>query len=113
MLAVCFISGPVIYLLNVLPYGVCIYALLLAFGVCIYFRMAVSESYIVSQTSERNHSTILGIYYFSAIESSGALTPVMGYLIDRLGFSLTYTISCVTMIAVTLVCSIWLWHSRD
>lgn len=113
MLAVCFISGPVIYLLNVLPYGVCIYALLLAFGVCIYFRMAVSESYIVNQISERNRSTILGIYYFSAIESSGALTPVMGYLIDRLGFSLTYTISCVTMIAVTLVCSIWLWHSRD
>ena len=113
MLAVCFISGPVIYLLNVLPYGVCFYALLLAFGVCIYFRMAVSESYIVSQTSEHKRSTLFGIYYFGAIESTGAFTPVMGYLIDRLGFSLTYTISCVTIIAATLVCSIWLWHGRD
>lgn len=113
MLTICFISGPMIYLLKVLPYGVTLYALLLLFGMCIYFRMAVSESYIVSQTSESHRSAVLGIYYFTAIEGSGLINPLIGHLIDRLGFSTTFTISCVTLLTATLICSFWLLRRQD
>ncbi|MFC1979657.1 MFS transporter [Chloroflexota bacterium] len=108
ILAMCFIAGPIIYSLNLTPYGWGIYALLVIIGMTMYVRMPVSEAYIINQTSERNRSTILGIYYFGAMEGGGVLTPILGLLIDRLGFYTSFTIAGATMFAVTLLCSIWL-----
>lgn len=113
MLAVCLIIGPVIYLLNLVPYGLGFGAMLVIIGMIMYIRMPVSEAYIVDQTSEHNRSTILGIYYFSTMEGGGVLTPVMGYLIDQFGFYFSFTVAGAVMVAVTLVCSLWLWGSRD
>ncbi len=108
MLAVGFITGPIIYLLNLMPYGWGIYALLVIIGMTVYVRMPASESYIINQTSERNRSTILGIYYFGAMEGGGVLTPILGFLIDRFGFYTSFTIAGAVIVAVTLLCSIWL-----
>jgi len=113
ILTVCFIAGPVIYLLNLVPYGLGFGAVLLLIGMIIYIRMPVAEAYIVDHTSKRHRSSILGIYYFGVIEGGGVLTPVMGYLIDQLGFYSSFTIASAALVAVTLVCSIWLWGSRD
>ena len=113
VLTVCFIAGPVIYLLNLVPYGLGIGSVLVFIGMIIYTRMPVSEAYIVDQTSKRHRSSILGIYYFGGMEGGGLLTPVVGYLIDRFGFYLSFTIAGAALVAVTLVCSIWLWGSRD
>lgn len=113
VLAVCFLSGPIIYLLNLMPYGWGFGALLVIIGMIVYVRMPVSEAYIVEQTSERNRSTILGIYYFSGMEGGGVLTPVMGYLIDQFGFYTSFTIAGAALVIMTLLCSIGLWGSRD
>ncbi len=113
ILASCFIAGPVIYLLNLAPSGLGIGALLLIIGMVMYIRMPVSEAYIVGQTSERRRSTIFGIYYFSGMEAGAVLAPVMGSLIDRLGFYSSFTIASAAVVAVTLTCSVFLWGSRD
>ncbi|HSR10507.1 MAG TPA: hypothetical protein VLS90_03615, partial [Thermodesulfobacteriota bacterium] len=63
---------------------------------------------IVAKTPEHNRSVILGIYFFSHMEGGGVLTPVMGYLIDRAGFSFSFTIAGVLLVLVTLICSILL-----
>lgn len=112
ILVVSLIAGPVIYLLGLAPFGMSIFAVLLISGVVMFIRMPVSEAYIVSQTSERNRSTILGIYYFSSRGGPGLVMPVMGYLFDQYGFSTSFTIVGATMVAVTIVCSIFLWRSR-
>ncbi len=114
-LAACFIAGPAIYLLNVVPYGqgISIGALLLVIGMAMYIRMPVSEAYIVGQTSARNRSTILGIYYFASMETGGIFAPVMGSMIDRFGFSSTFTFASVALVIVTLVSSMFLWGNRD
>jgi len=65
------------------------------------------------QTSERNRSTILGIYYFGAAEGAGVITPTIGYLIDRFGFSTSFTIVSASMMAITLGCGVFLWGSRN
>ncbi len=113
VLAVGFIAGPIIYLLNLMPYGLGTYALLVIIGTTLYVRMPASESYIINQASERNRSTILGFYFFGAMEGGGVLTPILGSLIDRFGFYTSFTIAGAALLAVTLVCSIWLWGSRD
>jgi len=113
MVTICFVGGPVTYLIHLAPYGWGLFALLLAIGIIMYVRMPVTESFIVGQTTPSNRSTILGIYYFGAMEGGGVLTPVMGYLIDRLGFSSSFLIAAISLIVVTLVCSLGLWGSRD
>ncbi len=113
ILAICFLAGPIIYLLNLSVYPWGFGTLLVIMGVINYFRLPASEAYIVGQTSERNRSTILGIYFFSSWEGNGVLTPVIGYLIDHFGFYSSFTIAGAALVIMTLVCSIWLWRSRD
>jgi MFS family permease len=104
-LAVCFIAGPVIILLTVLPYGVGIFTLLILLGTVIFARMSASETFIVSKTPPGIRSTVLGIYFFTGMEGGGMLTPVLGYAIDHLGFQTAFTITGGAVFAVTLICA--------
>ncbi len=113
MLAVTLVTGPVIYLLNHVPYGLGIGTLLVLIGMSLDSRMPVSESYVTSQASERNRSTILGIYYFGSRGGPGVITPILGFLIDRFGFYTSFSIVGMTLVAVTLTCSAFLWGRRD
>lgn len=113
ILAVCFSAGPIIFLLNIAHYGVGFAAVLLCLGVILLMRGPASEAYIFGQTSERNRSTILGIYFFTGMESGGILTPVMGYLIDQFGFYLSFTLASATLVIVTITCSLFLRGNQD
>lgn len=113
LVVVSFITGLIIYLLDHASYGLGIGALLVLFGMSLDSRMPVSESYITSHTSERNRSTVLGIYYFGSRGGPGVIAPVLGYLIDQVGFRVTFTIVGAAMTVVTLVCSAFLWGSQD
>jgi len=108
VLTVLFLAGPVVYLFQFVSSWLGAAILLLMIGMIIYVRMPVSEAYIVNKTPEHNRSAILGIYYFSHMEGGGVLTPVMGYMIDRLGFSLSFTLAGVALVSVTLVGSLLL-----
>ncbi len=109
LVGVCLIAGPVVYLLSLVSHAVAFGALIFILGIITYVRMPVSESYIVGQTTLRNRSTVLGIYYFGTQEGAGILTPVIGYLIDDSGFHYVFTVSGTSVILVALLCSIWFW----
>ncbi len=106
ILTVCFMAGPVFYLLNWVSSGWAVGILLLTIGMIIYVRMPVSEAFIIEQTSPRRRSLVLGIYFFSSMEGGGFLTPVIGYMIDKLGFYYSFTISGTALLAVTLIFAI-------
>jgi len=113
MLIASFLTGPIIYLFSSVPYGLGFGASLILMGLINSTRMPTSESYLISEAPEHRRSTILGIYYFTGREIGGLLTPVMGYFIDRFGFSSSFNIVSAALAAVTLVSSIFLWGSRD
>jgi MFS family permease len=113
MILACFALGFLTYFLNLAPFGLGIGALLLIIGMFNYIRMPATESYVIHNTSEKYRSTILGIYYFSSMEGSGVLTPVIGNLIDNLGFYYAFTISSAAVLVITLVCSLLLRTSHD
>ncbi len=75
--------------------------------------MPVSEGYIIGQTTERNRSTVYGIYYFSMTETGAVFAPIMGLIIDRFGLYNSFTIASVAIVVVVLTCSAFLWGSRD
>jgi len=112
ILAAGFIAGPAIYLLNLAPFGTALSSILIIIGMAMYLGMPVVEAYIISHTSERKHSTILGIYYLGS-RGGPAIAPVIGYLIDHYGFYTGFSVVGATMVVVTLVCAILLWGSRD
>ncbi|MFC1937981.1 MFS transporter, partial [Chloroflexota bacterium] len=107
LVAACFFSGPVIYLFTLAPYGLGIGAVLVAVGIILYVIAPVSQAYIVDEAPENRRSLIMGIYFFGAAESSGILAPVLGYLIDHVGFHSTFTITSIALVVVTLLCSMW------
>jgi MFS family permease len=113
IIAVCLLAGPVIYLLNFAPAGIAIGTLLLLLGVVFNVRMPLTESYIVKETSDKNRSSILGIYYFMGLEGGGVLTPAVGFSLDKLGFASTFTIAAIATTAVTLLCLVWLFFNRE
>ncbi len=113
MLVACFLTGPLIYLFSSVPYGLGFCATLALMGIINATRMPTSEAYLVSEAPARRRSTILGIYYFTGREIGGLLTPVMGYLIDRFGFTSSFNIVSAALLSVTLICSVVLWSNRD
>ncbi len=47
------------------------------------------------------------------MEMGAVLAPGMGYLIDHLGFQTSFNIAAGVMLAIMLICSVFLRGSRD
>jgi len=115
VLLTCLFIGPIIYLLNFVSYGFGTNAMLLAIGTLMVGRIPAAEAYIIERTSEQNRSTVLGIYCTGTENGGlllGAVTPIMGYLIDKFSFYTSFTYAGIFLVIVTIACSIYLWASR-
>jgi MFS family permease len=74
-------------------------------------NVPVIEAFIMGQTSARHRSLIYGIYYLAG--QSGALfAPLIGLLIDNIGFQTTATIAGAISVAAALICGSILWTSK-
>lgn len=102
------LSGPTLLMLSLGGGVATVMGTLVVLGIALYARAPASEAHIVAQSSPRNRSTILGFYYFGAMEGSGVLAPVIGLLIDHFGFSVAYAASGIGLLAVAAVCSVFL-----
>jgi len=111
ILAVGFIAGPAIYLLNLGSLGVGLYVILLVMGTAMHVGMPVVESYIIRHTSPQKRSTVLGIYYFGS-RGGPAIALLIGYLIEKYGFYAVFSSVGATLFAITLVCTGLLWGKR-
>jgi MFS family permease len=112
LVGACFLSGLTVYFLGLVPYGWPFSLLLFLMGVIIFVRMPVSESFIIGETASRHRSTVLGLYFFGAMEGGGILTFFMGRLIDHVGFRASFAIASGCLLLVTLACSVALRATR-
>jgi MFS family permease len=107
-----FIGGLLTLSVKFVPYGIGLFALLFFMGVNMYLSAPVSEAFIMGQTSQRHRSTIYGLYYLAG--QGGALfAPLMGSLIDGLGFRTTVLIAGISIVVVTSITSYFLVTSRE
>jgi MFS family permease len=106
-------GGPLIYLMNLVPYGILIFALLIAFGMVGPMRNPVSEGYIAGNTPLSRRSTVLGFYYFGNQESGGLFTPVVGYVVDRFGFVTGFTAVAIIMTVASVIFVLFFWGKGD
>jgi FSR family fosmidomycin resistance protein-like MFS transporter len=103
LIAMALIHGPILYLLVLVPYGLGFASVLLLLGIHMFMRTPSAESLIISSVPKRIRSTVLGFYFFASTELSGLLTPLLGIIIDRIGFRLTFTLASASILVVTLL----------
>ena len=104
--------GPLFFAVTRSPYGLPLIMSLILYGLTMSVRMPSMESLIADVVPIGRRTTVLGIYFFCAIEGGGVLTPVMGVLVDRFGFYSAFTTAAVSIVLVTLVCSFFLRERR-
>ncbi|MFC2008043.1 MFS transporter, partial [Chloroflexota bacterium] len=112
LLVISFFAVPLVYLFGLASNIVAMVALMVAVGIVSTSRMPTSESFITGNSPKHRRGTILGLYFFAGTEGSGLLIPVIGNLIDRVGFQSTFTIVAAVMGAVVIVYSLFLWRNR-
>ena len=105
-------AGLVIYLLTLVAYGWAMLSLLVALGMAAFMLIPISEAYLITRAPAHKRSTILGIYYVGSIGGRGFIAPIIGHFIDRNGFDISFTMVGAILIAITLVCSVFLWRDR-
>lgn len=104
--------APVLYLMNRVHADWWIYSLLVAIGVIIAFTQTSSESHIVGGVARERCSSVLGVYYFINMAGAGVITPALGALIDQRGFSPSFSLAGVAVVAGVLAYGLWLWWER-
>jgi len=113
MLTVSLTAGPIIFLLSLGTYWWLLPILLLAMGTCMYVAMPVSELYVISNATPNNRSTILGIYYAASRGGPGLLMLIIGKLIDQYSFSITFAWVGAALFVITIICSLFLWGTKE
>jgi len=106
MVAVGLLSAPLLALIPVTPFPILMFVLLLAIGTLMFTRMPTAEAHIASEVSERHRTTVLGIYFFSGMEGSALLTPLLGSAIDRWGFDSTFSGLGLVLGGLVVVCGV-------
>jgi MFS family permease len=105
------VGGIIIFCIRWTTPGIGMYVLLLLSGVNMYIGAPVSEAFIMGQTSARHRSTIYGMYYLMGTGST-LVAPLMGLLIDNIGYQSTFMYAGAASIIVSLICGTILWTSR-
>jgi len=113
MVTISICAVPLIYLLGLASSVVVLAAIMVGIGLANTARMPTSETYLVGNTPAKRRATMLGIYYFSGTGVSGILTPVLGLLLDRVGFRATFIITAYATAAIVAICLVLLWITRE
>jgi FSR family fosmidomycin resistance protein-like MFS transporter len=111
-LIICYASAITIFFLRISPYGWFLFLLLVILGATNYIRFVTSESYLMKQTTDKNRSTIIGLYYFGSMEGGGMLTPILGLLVEHFNFINAFTIAAFSILIITFFFSIFLKKSK-
>jgi MFS family permease len=112
LLIVSYITIPLMYLLGIAPTVIVLVVLMIVAGFVQMTRMPTSESYLTTNTPQHRRATVLGIYYFSGTGISAPLAPIIGNLIDRIGFQRTFGCASAVTAIIVVVCSFFMWKNR-
>ena len=112
LIVVSCLAAPLIYLIGVVPNVAIFVVVMVAIGLVTNTRMPTSESYIFGNTPAHRRATILGFYFFAGAEVAGLLTPVVGYLIDQIGFYNSVSIISGSLAVIVVACSLFMLKNR-
>ena len=96
-------TGPVLYLLTILPYNAGLVIILVTFGMFRYMTQATMQPYVMDSVPPYLRATAFGIYFGMALEGQSLLQPVAGHFMDIYGISSIFTVIALTSAGLSLV----------
>ena len=96
-------TGPVLYLLTMLPYNVVFIVVLVIFGAFRYMTQATMQPYLMNKVPPYLRATIFGIYFGLGLEGQSLLQPVAGHFMDIYGIANVFTVIAIVSGGLSLL----------
>ena len=106
------LAAPLIYLIGVVPNVAMLVVVMVAIGLVSNTRMPTSESYIFGNVPAHRRATILGFYFFAGAETAGLFTPLIGYIIEKIGLYNTVSIISGSLAVIVVACALFMLKNR-
>ena len=88
-------TGPVLYLLTMLPYNAGFVIALILFGMFRYMTQATMQPYLMTTVPPYLRATAFGIYFGMAMEGQSLIQPLAGYFMDIHGIVSVFTVIAI------------------
>ena len=96
-------TGPVLYLLTMLPYNAGFVVVLILFGMFRYMTQATMQPYLMSAVPPYLRATAFGIYFGLAMEGQSLIQPLAGYFMDIHGIDNVFTVIAIVSGALSVL----------
>ncbi|MFC2062904.1 MFS transporter [Chloroflexota bacterium] len=96
-------TGPVLYLVTLLPFNPASAVVLMLFGLLGYMRQATIQPLLMDSTPMYLRSTVFGIYFGLSMEGMSLVQPVAGHFMDAFGIVDVFQIIAFIGIALSLI----------
>ncbi|MDY6845207.1 MAG: MFS transporter, partial [Thermodesulfobacteriota bacterium] len=104
------LSGPLLFGVIRSPFGIFLLLALILYGITISARMPTMESLIADVVPVSRRTTVLGIYFFLGMETSGVVTPLVGRFIDVYGLDPVLTSLALGLCIIAAIALIFRKH---
>ncbi len=96
-------TGPVLYILTMLPFNAGFIVILIVFGMCRYMTQATMQPYLMDNVPAYLRATAFGIYFGMSLEAQSFVQPLAGYFMDIYGIASVFTVIAIASVALSLV----------
>ena len=105
-------TGPVLYLLTILPFNAALIVIFVLFGLLMAMRQPVIQTLLLDTAPPQLRATVIGIYFFLGIEGMSLMQPIAGHFMDIWGITQVFHIIALISIALSVVTLLWAIRSK-
>jgi MFS family permease len=95
-------TGPVLYILTLLPFNAGFIIILIVFGMFRYMTQATMQPYLMDNVPSYLRATAFGIYFGMSLEGQSLVQPVVGHFMDIYGIASVFTVIAIASIALSV-----------
>ena len=96
-------TGPVLYILTMLPFNAGFIVILIVFGMCRYMTQSTMQPYLMDNVPAYLRATAFGIYFGMSLEAQSFVQPLAGHFMDIYGIASVFTVIAIASVALSLV----------
>ncbi len=95
-------TGPILYLLTVLPFNAGLIVIFVLLGAIMYMRQATVQPFLMDSVPPQLRATMFGIYFGLSMEGMSLAQPIAGYFMDILGIAEVFTFIALISIGLSV-----------
>lgn len=96
-------TGPVLYLLTILPFNAGFIPVLVIFGTFRYMTQATVQPYLMDSVPAYLRATAFGIYFGMSLEGQSLVQPLVGHFMDIYGIAAVFTVMAIISVALSVL----------